>query len=552
MPEFMKIEKKICTMIDELKATMQSYGLLNTGNESEIMTTIFLYKFLNDRYMYNLKQFADSRGKKVEEVQEDKKLMQVFKFKNAKDVYFGKEDTIVALINKINDKDFYKLFDEALIRISENNNNDIFKIEDAGGIREGLFEPISIKIKNAKDKNTFAQTVFGIISQDKIDFSDAFNQKFDFFARIFEYLIKDYNKDSGDYAEYFTPQSCAKIISKILVYKNTKNSGVEIYDPSAGSGTLIMHLAHELGSESDINKAIIYTQDISQKSTDFLRINLLLNGLTESLHNIRKGDTLKDPSHYQRENDISSGLKRFDYIVSNPPFKTDFSKTRDIIEARFKDTDRFFAGVPTIPKANKKGMAIYQMFLQHILYSLKEDGKAAIVVPTGFLTEINGIARKIREKIIAEKWLRGVICMPSNIFANTGTNVSILFIDKSCENEDIILVDASKMGSKIKDGKNQKTVLSKKEEDTIINIFNKKQEKDGISVIVNNDEIKNKKFSFSAGQYFNVNIEHVDISEKEFKEKIELSKSKLEKYFKESKELDDIIIKQLGDLKYVK
>lgn len=550
MSEYLELEKKIREMIDELKTTMQDHGLLNSASEAEIMTTIFLYKFLNDKFMYNLKTFATKINKTIEEVENTPNLMSAFYQSNSKNVAFGKEDTIQALINKVNDPDFYKFFDQALKNINDNPKNNIFKIETTGGAKLPLFNTISNKIPDDKDKNNFTQSIFGIISLDKIDFTDVFSKKFDFFAKVFEYLIRDYNKDSGDYAEYFTPQSCAKIMAQILTYNDNNKEGVEIYDPSAGSGTLIMHLAHELGQDNNISKAMIYTQDISQKSTDFLRINLLLNGLTESLHNIRKGDTLKEPVHFQRDNDTSSGLKRFDYVVSNPPFKTDFSKTRDSIESRFKDTDRFFAGIPTVPAKDKKKMAIYLMFIQHILYSLKETGRAAIVVPTGFLTESSGIGRKIREYIIEHKWLRGAISMPSNIFATTGTNVSIVFVDKSQVNEEVILVDASNYGTKIKEGKNQKTVLSHTEEDEIINLFNNKEEKEGVSVKVSVDNIQEKNYSFSAGQYFDVKIEYLEITPEEFESKMKKHSENLKKYFNDSKLLEDEILKQLGGLKY--
>ena len=220
----------------------------------------------------------------------------------------------------------------------------------------------------------------------------------------------------------------------------------EIYDPSAGSGSLVLHLANELGDGKFGNKARVYTQDISQKSSRFLRINMLLNSLKESLENIIEGDTLETPAHYRIKGDDTSGLKKFDYITSNPPFNTDFSSTRDKIETKWEKTTRFFAGIPNIPPKKKESMSIYTCFIQHILYSLKDGGKAAIVVPTGFLTAQykgkgkNGkvtLEGKIREQIIDNKWLRGVISMPSNIFANTGTNVSVLFIDKSNTNGEV-------------------------------------------------------------------------------------------------------------------
>ena len=105
-------------------------------------------------------------------------------------------------------------------------------------------------------------------------------------------------------------------------------------------------------------------------------------------------------------------------------------------------------------------MSIYLMFIQHIMFSLNETGKAAIVVPTGFITAQSGIEKKIREAMIDRKMLRGVVSMPSNIFASTGTNVSVLFLDKEADMEKIVLVDASKLGETVKEGKNQRTVLT--------------------------------------------------------------------------------------------
>ena len=149
----------------------------------------------------------------------------------------------------------------------------------------------------------------------------------------------------------------------------------------------------------------------------------------------------------------------------------DFSDNRDTLAGE-KHKERFFAGVPNIPNKDKDKMAVYLMFIQHIIYSMKEHGKAAIVVPTGFLTAGSGIPKKIREHIVKNRMLRGVVSMPSNIFATTGTNVSILFLDKDNQDGKVILMDASKLGTKEKvDGKNQRTVLSKDEIDRIIGGF---------------------------------------------------------------------------------
>ena len=170
-------------------------------------------------------------------------------------------------------------------------------------------------------------------------------------------------------------------------------------------------------------------------------------------------------------------------------------------------------------------------------------------MPTGFITAQSGIERKIREKLIDEKMLAGVVSMPSNIFATTGTNVSILFIDKN-NKENVVLIDSSKLGETVKEGKNQKTVLREDEEDKIINTFNKKEAIDDFSVVVSYDEIKAKNYSLSAGQYFDVKIEYVDISKAEFDAKMQGFSENLEKMFGESRELSKEIKKQLERLRY--
>jgi type I restriction enzyme M protein len=314
---------------------------------------------------------------------------------------------------------------------------------------------------------------------------------------------------------------------------------VTVYDPSAGSGTLLISLAHAIGEE----RCTIYSQDISQKSSSLLRLNLILNNLVHSIPNIIQGNTLEHPYHKQ-----GAQLAKFDYIVSNPPFKMDFSDYVDNLDTK-SNNERFFAGIPNVPNKAKDKMAIYTLFLQHIIYSLKPKGKAAVVVPTGFITAQSGIDKAIRQKLVDERMLAGVVSMPSNIFATTGTNVSILFMDRGNQG-DVVLIDASGLGETVKDGKNQKTVLTEAEETQIISTFNEKKAVDDFSVVVSYEEIAAKNYSLSAGQYFDVKIEYVDISQDEFEEKLRAFSSNLDRFFAESRDLEVEIKKQLAGLKY--
>ncbi|MCL6058503.1 type I restriction-modification system subunit M [Neisseria meningitidis] len=397
-------------LIDSLKTICAHYGLGNDGNEFKIISQAFLYKFLNDKYDFEVKKVRkENPNDPIEFVNMDIE---------GKTAVLKPEHSIKYLSERQNGADFAKLFDDTLTDIAA-CNAELFSVKTEGG---------------------------------------------------------------------------AKIVS--------------------------------------------------QKSSNLLRLNLILNNLVHSLNNVVQGNTILSPAH----KDASGCLKKFDFIVSNPPFKLDFSDFRDRLESD-ENHERFFAGIPKIKPTKKEKMEIYQLFIQHILFSLKENGKVAIVLPTGFITAKSGIDKKIREYLVENKMLAGVVSMPSNIFATTGTNVSILFIDK-VNKDKVVLIDASGLGEKISINDNQKTVLSHEEEQKICHTFTHKQAVEDFSVVVGYDEIKAKNYSLSAGQYFEVKIDYVDISAEEFEQKMAEFSADLDKLFAESAELEKEIKDRLAMLKF--
>jgi type I restriction enzyme M protein len=537
-------EKRTRQLIDSLKGICASYGLGNDGNEFKIITQVFLYKFLNDKFAFEAKRI-DPKLAKAESWKEalgvlsDDDLEMLQMQMGPDTARLKPEHLIDYLFDKQTSPEFAKLFDDTLRDIAI-SNNEIFAVKTDGGTKITLFDRVSEYISDEAKRDDFCRAIINKL----VDFSfeRIFTQKYDFYAALFEYLIKDYNKDSGGkYAEYYTPHAVAKIMAAILVpeAKRGQVKNVSCYDPSAGSGTLLMNLAHAIGEQ----RCSIFSQDISQKSSSLLRLNLILNNLVHSIPNIIQGNTLLHPYHRD-----GKALKKFDYIVSNPPFKMDFSDFRNELDSK-EHQERFFAGVPNIPKQAVDKMAIYQLFLQHIIYSLKPGGKAAVVVPTGFITAQSGIDKKIRQHLVDNRMLAGVVSMPSNIFATTGTNVSILFIDDA-NKEGVVLVDASNLGTKVKDGKNQKTLLAAAEEDRIIAVFNGKEAVEDFSVVVGYDEIAGKNYSLSAGQYFEVKIEYEDLTPAQFSEKMQGFSNNLARLFKESGDLEQEIKAQLAGLRY--
>ncbi len=526
-------------LIDELKAVCASYGLGNDGNEYKIITQAFLYKFLNDKFAHEVK-LLDPKLAKAENWEEtaagysEKDYAKLLHRLGPDCAKLEREHTLTYLYNNQNREEFHKLFDDTLHAIAV-KNTDIFSVKEDTGEKIILFDQLSQFITSPTKRDAFCRAIVNKLVP--FSFEAIFAQKHDFFATIFEYLIKDYNKDGGGkYAEYYTPHAIAKIMAAILVDGPVKD--VTCYDPSAGTGQLLMSLAHTIGEKH----CSLYAEDISQKSSSMLRLNLVLNKLVHSIPNIIQGDTIRHP--YTGE----SWPKQFDYIVSNPPFKLDFSDYRDELDSEKAFKDRFFAGIPKVPNKKKDSMAIYLLFIQHIMHTLAPKGKAAIVVPTGFVTAQSGIEYKIREQLVQRRMLRGVVGMPSNIFATTGTNVSVLFLDKANTKGDIVLMDASKLGTTVKEGKNQKTLLSAEEENEIIRVFNQHEAKEDFAVVVTYEDIQAKSYSFSAGQYFEVKVEHVAITAGEFNARIEQTQDRLTGLFLEAEEVQRRITSNMSAL----
>lgn len=537
------IKAKTIELIDSLKATCQTYGMGNDGNEYKIITQVFLYKFLNDKFGYELKRMspAIAAAEKWEvaysELSEDDRL-DIFDELNPDVPRLLPEHLISNLWNQQAKGDFDLIFDRTMTDIADKNIA-IFSTQTTQNTKIPLFEPLTQYVTDDAQRAPFARALVDKLVN--FSFEEAFAEHYDFFAAIFEYLIKDYNTaGGGKYAEYYTPHAIATIMARLLVGDRTDLHNIECYDPSAGTGTLLMALSHRIGED----KCTIFSQDISQRSNKMLKLNLILNSLVSSLDHAIQGDTLVSPYHKSGD---GQNLRQFDFVVSNPPFKMDFSDTREKIAAM---PARFWAGVPGVPKKKKESMAIYTCFIQHVVNSLKKTGKGAIVVPTGFLTAKSSVEGTLLKKLVEDHIVYGAISMPSNVFANTGTNVSVLFFDNSRTAEKVVLIDASKMGEEYKDGNNQKRRLRDFEIDQIVNTFLNKEAVEDFSVAVTYDEIIAKKYSLSAGQYFDVKIEYVELTPEEFAQKMQAYQTQLQEYFDEGAKLQVEIMEQLKKVKY--
>lgn len=548
MSSNINISDATIALIDSLKSTTNAFGLAGTGSEYRIVTEMFLYKFFNDKFGYEAK-LDEEYGERLRNAEKwdaeydtftDEEVEDLFSYLPASVPRLRPEHTLSHLYNASSQGDFSTLLDQTLVDIANLNARN-FSVSTSGKNKVNIFNTITNYVTDTQKRDEFARSLMRNVAS--FNFEDVFGEKYDFFSRIFEHLLKGFNNaGGGKYAEYYTPRAIAQVMARLLVGDDAELRGVTCYDPSAGTGTLLMALAHQIGEE----RCTIYSQDISEKSSEMLRLNLILNNFASSLQNVVQGNTLTEPSHKED----NGTLKKFDFIVSNPPFKLDFPEYRETLAT---DTIRFWAGVPNAVKKvdpNKPKMAIYTCFIQHVLNSLKPNGKGAIVIPTGFITAKSGVEKRILQRIVDEHWVYGVVSMPSNVFATTGTNVSVLFFDKSAKTDKVILIDASKLGEEYKEGNNKKSRLRDFEVEQIVHTFRNCEAVDDFSVAVTYDEIKEKGYSLSAGQYFDIKIDYVDITEEEFNRRMANFQQTLTEQFEESHRLEKEIMAQLQSLKF--
>ena len=276
------ISEATIALIDSLKSTTSHFGLANSGGEYKIITEMFLYKYFNDKFGYEAKQDkiygerlskADKWDAEYDKFTEEE-VEDLFSYLPASVPLLKPEHTLAHLYNTSGAGDFSTRLDATLIDIA-NLNADTFSVVTSGKSRVNIFSALTPLMSAVASFN----------------FESVFAEKYDFFSRIFEYLIKDYNNaGGGKYAEYYTPRAIAQVMARLLVGDDANLRGVTCYDPSAGTGTLLMALAHQIGED----RCTIFSQDISEKSSEMLRLNLILNNLSGSLPNVVQGNTLTE------------------------------------------------------------------------------------------------------------------------------------------------------------------------------------------------------------------------------------------------------------------
>jgi len=336
------------------------------------------------------------------------------------------------------------------------------------------------KLGSGKDKVERLTNLVAIFENPALDFSKNRAEGDDILGDAYEYLMRHFATESGkSKGQFYTPAEVSRIMAKIIGVNAKTTPTTTVYDPTCGSGSLLLKVADE--SESGIS---IYGQEKESATAGLARMNMILHNNPTAV--IQKGNTLADPKYL----DANGRLKIFDFVVANPPFSyKSWSNGVDApndIYNRFRDY-----GIP--PKKNGD-----YAFLLHIIRSLKSKGKGACILPHGVLFRGNAEA-EIRTNIIRRGYIKGIIGLPANLFYGTGIPACIVVLDKenAHNRKGIFMINASK--GFMKDG--PKNRLREQDIHKIVDVFNKQPEIEKYGRMVSVDEIESNEFNLNIPRY---------------------------------------------------
>lgn len=347
---------------------------------------------------------------------------------------------------------------------------------------DNLFEDLDLTSTKLGRTNEARNTLISkvLVHLDGIDFQLE-SADSDVLGDAYEYLIGKFASGAGKKAgEFYTPQQVSTVLAKIVTTGKTRLRSV--YDPTCGSGSLLLRVAKEVKDVGDF-----YGQEMNRTTYNLARMNMILHGVHYRNFDIKQEDTLEHPQH--------EGML-FEAIVANPPFSAKWSANKI-----FESDDRF-SEYGKIAPGSKADFA----FVQHMLHHLDEDGAMAVVLPHGVLFR-GGAEGIIREFLLKKNWLDAVIGLPANIFFGTGIATCILVFRKCKETEDVHFIDASSCFEK---GKKQNFLLDEHVERIIDAYDNRSQEKH-FSHVATRDEIKSNDFNLNIPRYVDVYQEAAEI-----------------------------------------
>ena len=398
------------------------------------------------------------------------------------DKYGGKKDEIVVVPEGGSFSDLVKL--KGKPNIGEGINVVLSALAEANELK-GVIDAVDFndeeKLGKGKEMQDRLSNLIAIFENPDLDFSKNRAEGDDLLGDAYEYLMKHFAVESGkSKGQFYTPAEVSRIMAKVIGAEDAKGKTQTVYDPTCGSGSLLLKVVAETP-----RGIAIYGQEKENATAILAILNMLLHG--EPTAEIKKGQcTLSNPLFF----DGSGALKTFDYVVANPPFS--YKAWRNGFNPEEDQYDRFEGfGIP--PKKNGD-----YAFLLHIAKSLKSTGKGAVILPHGVLFRGN-IEADIRTNIIQRGYIKGIIGLPANLFYGTGIPACIIVLDKetTSNRRGIFMIDASK--GYVKDG--NKNRLRAQDIRKIVDIWNAQLDIPKYSRFVLNDEIKKNEYNLNIPRY---------------------------------------------------
>ena len=353
---------------------------------------------------------------------------------------------------------------------------------------EGVFDTLQTGLSKLGDSSASQSKAISDLIHLIKDIPMDGKQDYDVLGFIYEYLISMFAANAGKKAgEFYTPHEVSMLMSEIVADHLKDRDEIKIYDPTSGSGSLLINIgksaAKFIENENNIK---YYAQELKQNTYNLTRMNLVMRGILPDNIVTRNGDTLENDWPYFDENDPIGTYDPLyvDAVVSNPPYSQAWNPED-------KETDPRYARFGLAPK----GKADYA-FLLHDLFHIKSDGIMTIVLPHGVLFR-GGEEGEIRKNLIEQNHIDAIIGLPANIFFGTGIPTIIMVLKQKRTNTDVLIVEASK--GFIKVGKNNK--LRASDIKRIVDVVTKRESVEKFSKVVSRDEIRNNEYNLNIPRY---------------------------------------------------
>lgn len=457
----------------------QMRSKIEASEYKDFILGFVFYKYLSEKELRFLKKDGLSQDD-IEKINEDDEKYAEY-VRNNLGYFISYENLYSTWLNKGSDfeisnvRDALSAFDRNIDKVYKKVFENIFRTLSSGLSKLG---------ENAAKQTKAARSLLNLIKKIPMDGS----QKYDVLGFVYEYLISMFAANAGKKAgEFYTPHEVSVLMSEIIADELKDRDKIQIYDPTSGSGSLLINIGKAMKRYLDSdNKIDYYAQELKENTFNLTRMNLVMRDIKPSNINVRNGDTLEDdwPFFEDDRKDSTYNLVKVDAVVSNPPYSQKWSPQN-------KENDPRYKAYGLAPR----GKADYA-FLLHDLYHLKHDGIMTIVLPHGVLFRGN-TEGEIRKNLIEKDKIDTIIGLPANIFFGTGIPTIIILLKNNRKTNDVLFIDASKGFEKVGKSNKLRDCDIRKITDTIKNRVSIEK----YSRVVSKDEIRKNEYNLNIPRY---------------------------------------------------